>query len=262
MFQLTPTVRNLLIANVVFFLLANTLPGGLGLLALYPVGSEFFQPWQFLTYMFMHGGIGHIFSNMFGLMVFGPLLEQRWGGQRFLIFWLVCGLGSGMLYSGLRYYEINKMRQNIEAFQQDPSDLHLQDFADEHAKQYNPGAFDAVVRQLHATPDDSGLVQGILNSMQELYNRSLNMPMVGASGALFGVLFAFAYLFPNTTLFIFPLPVPIKAKYLVPLYGLYELYSGVNQTPGDNVAHFAHVAGLLVGFVLVMLWERNRKQFY
>ncbi|MBT2558574.1 rhomboid family intramembrane serine protease [Hymenobacter sp. ISL-91] len=262
MFQLTPTVRNLLIANVVFFLLANTLPGGLGLLALYPVGSEFFQPWQFLTYMFMHGGIGHIFSNMFGLMVFGPLLEQRWGGQRFLIFWLICGLGSGMLYSGLRFYEISQMRHNIEVFQQDPSDVHLQDFAEAHAQQLNEGAFDAVVRQLHATPDDAGLVQGILNSMQELYERSLNMPMVGASGALFGVLFAFAYLFPNTTLFIFPLPVPIKAKYLVPLYGLYELYSGVNQTPGDNVAHFAHVAGLLVGFVLVMLWERNRKQFY
>ncbi|SDY10075.1 rhomboid family intramembrane serine protease [Hymenobacter psychrophilus] len=261
MFQLTPTVRNLLIANVVFFLLANALPGGLGLLALYPVGSEFFQPWQFLTYMFMHAGIGHIFSNMFGLMVFGPLLEQRWGGQRFLVFWLICGLGSGMLYSGLRYYELNKMRHDIEVFQQDPSDVHLQDFVENHAKEYEP-AFAPVVRQLHATPDNSGLVQSALNSMQDLYNRSLNGPMVGASGALFGVLFAFAYLFPNTTLFIFPLPVPIKAKYLVPLYGLYELYSGIHQAPGDNVAHFAHVAGLLVGFVLVMLWERNRTQFY
>jgi len=261
MFQLTPTVRNLLIANVVFYLLATTLPGGLGLLALYPVGSELFQPWQFLTYMFMHGGIGHIFSNMFGLIVFGPMLEQRWGGQRFLIFWLICGLGSGMLYSGLRYYEMNKMRNDIEVFQQDPSDVHLQDFVEKHAEQYAP-AFAPVVRQLHTTPNDPGLVQSALNSMQELYNRSLNGPMVGASGALFGVLFAFAYLFPNTTLFIFPLPVPIKAKYLVPLYGLYELYSGVNQTPGDNVAHFAHVAGLLVGFVLVMFWERNRARFY
>lgn len=261
MFQLTPTVRNLLIANVVFFLLANALPGGLGLLALYPVGSQFFQPWQFLTYMFMHAGIGHIFSNMFGLMVFGPLLEQRWGGQRFLIFWLICGLGSGVLYSGLRYYELNKMRNDIEVFRQDPSDVHLQDFVENHAKQYEP-AFAPVVRQLHATPDDSGLVQSALNSMQDLYNSSLNGPMVGASGALFGVLFAFAYLFPNTTLFIFPLPVPIKAKYLVPLYGLYELYSGIHQAPGDNVAHFAHVAGLFVGFVLVMLWERNRTQFY
>ena len=263
MFNLTPTVRNLLIANVVIYLLATNLPGGLGLLALYPVGSQFFQPWQFLTYMFMHStqDIMHIFSNMFGLMVFGPLLEQRWGGQRFLVFWLICGLGSGMLYSGLRYYEMNKMRHDIEVFQQDPSDVHLMDFVQNNFKAYTE-AYRPNINQLHETPNDQRLIQDILTDMGKAYKASLNLPMVGASGALFGVLFAFAYLFPNTTLFIFPLPVPIKAKYLVPLYGLYELYSGVNQTPGDNVAHFAHVAGLLVGFVLVMFWERGRKQFY
>ncbi|OWP63422.1 rhomboid family intramembrane serine protease [Hymenobacter amundsenii] len=261
MFQLTPTVRNLLIANVVIFLLATNLPNNLSFLALYPIASAYFQPWQYLSYMFMHAGIGHIFSNMFGLIAFGPLLEQRWGGQRFLTFWLICGLGAGILYSGLRYYEIKNMRQDIEVFRQDPSDINLQDFVDNNAKPYAP-AFEPIVRQLHATPADQSLIQGVLTSMEEVYMGSLNGPMLGASGALFGLLFAFAYLFPNTTLMIFPLPIPIKAKYFVPLYGLYELYGGIHQAPGDNVAHFAHLAGLAVGFVLVMLWERNRTQFY
>ena len=262
MFQLTPTVRNLLIANVVIFLLAQQLPNHLGFLALYSVGSPYFQPWQYLTYMFMHSivDVGHIFSNMFGLMVFGPLLEQRWGGQRFLTFWLICGIGAGVLYSGVRYYELNKMRQDIEVFRTDPTDVHLQDVVENNMQEYAP-AFDPVIRQLHATPDDQRLIQSALTSVESMYAGSLNGPMVGASGALFGVLFAFAYLFPNTTLLLF-FVLPIKAKYLVPLYGLYELYSGIHRVPGDNVAHFAHLAGLLVGFVLVMLWERNRTRFY
>ncbi|MFD2786779.1 rhomboid family intramembrane serine protease [Hymenobacter rubripertinctus] len=261
MFQLTPTVRNLLIANVVVFLIAQQVPNHLGFLALFPVGSPYFQPWQYLTHMFMHAGIGHIFSNMFGLMVFGPLLEQRWGGQRFLTFWLICGIGAGVLYSGVRYYELNKMRHDMEVFRQDPTDVHLQDVVENNIKNNAP-AFDPAIRQLHATPDDQHLIQGVLTEFENQYQRSLNGPMVGASGALFGLLFAFAYLFPNTTLIVFPLPVPVKAKYLVPVYGLYELYGGIHQAPGDNIAHFAHLAGLLVGFVLVMLWERNRARFY
>ncbi|MBT9393911.1 rhomboid family intramembrane serine protease [Hymenobacter sp. NST-14] len=261
MFQLTPTVRNLLIANVVVFLIAQQVSGNLGFLALYSIGSPYFQPWQYLTYMFMHAGIGHIFSNMFGLMVFGPLLEQRWGGQRFLTFWLICGIGAGVLYSGIRYYELNRMRHDIEVFRTEPTDVHLQDVVENNLKEYGP-SFAPVIRQLHATPDNGQIIQGALTSLEALYQRSLNGPMVGASGALFGLLFAFAYLFPNTTLIVFPLPVPVKAKYLVPAYGLYELYGGIHQAPGDNVAHFAHLAGLLVGFVLVMLWERNRTRFY
>ena len=260
MFQLTPTVRNLLIANVVVFLIAQQVSSHLGFLALYSIGSPYFQPWQYLTHMFMHANMGHIFSNMLGLMVFGPLLEQRWGGRRFLTFWLICGIGAGVIYSGVRYYELNKMRHDIEVFRQDPTDVHLKDFVENNAEPYAQ-AFDPVINQLHATPDDQRLVQGALASLQDIYTSSLNGPMVGASGALFGVLFAFAYLFPNTTLLLYFF-APVKAKYLVPAYGLYELYSGIHQAPGDNVAHFAHLAGLLVGFVLVMLWERNRTRFY
>lgn len=260
MFQITPTVRNLLIANVVVFLLSLQL-GGLSFLALYPLDNPNFKPWQFVSYMFMHGDMGHIFSNMLGLIVFGPMLEQRWGAKRFLTFWLICGLGAGMLYNGLRTYELRRMQHDIEVFQQQPTDLHLQDFVDHNVTENAP-AFDAVIRQLHRTPDDQGLIQGVEATMRELYNRSVSVPMVGASGALFGIMLAFAFFFPNTELMIFPLPIPIKAKYFVVLYGLYEFYFGIRRVPGDNVAHFAHLGGMLVGLVVLLLWQRNRTRLY
>ncbi len=169
MFQLTPTVRNLLIANVVIFLLATNLPSNLSFLALYPIGSAYFQPWQYLSYMFMHAGFGHIFSNMFGLIAFGPLLEQRWGGQRFLTFWLICGLGAGILYSGLRYYEIDQMRQDIEVFRQDPSDINLQDFVDNNCQALRPGLRARCApapRHARRPEPDSGM----FNSMEEVYH--------------------------------------------------------------------------------------------
>ncbi|SNC67547.1 Rhomboid family protein [Hymenobacter gelipurpurascens] len=261
MFQLTPTVRNLLIANVVVFFLSLQINGQLSFLALYPIGSPLFQPWQFLTYMFMHANLGHIFSNMLGLIVFGPMLEQRWGGRRFLTFWLICGLGAGMLYNGLRTYEVQQMRHDIEVFRSEPTDINLMDFVDNNMSNYRD-RYAAVARQLHATPDDTGLIQSALASMEDIYQASMSGPMVGASGALFGIMLAFAFYFPNTPLMIFPLPFPIKAKYFVVLYGLFEFYSGVQRAPGDNVAHFAHLGGLLVGLVLVLLWQRNRTRMY
>lgn len=253
-------VRNLLIANVVVFFVALQI-NPLGFLALYPIGSPLFQPWQFLTYMFMHANIGHIFSNMLGLVVFGPMLEQRWGAKRFLTYWLICGLGAGILYNGLRTYEVRQMRHDIEVFRAEPTDVNLMDFADHNASEIRD-QYGVVARQLHATPDDQGLIRSVLDSMESLYQRSMNGPMVGASGALFGIMIAFAFYFPNTPLIIFPIPVPIKAKYLVVLYGLYEFYQGVHRTPGDNVAHFAHLGGLLVGLVVLLIWQRSRTRMY
>jgi membrane associated rhomboid family serine protease len=258
MFNLTPTVRILLFINIGVFLLATQL--GLGWLALYPVGSQSFQPWQFLTYMFMHGGLGHIFGNMFGLISFGPLLEQRWGAQRFLTFWLVCGIGAGILYSGVRFYELNKMNEARLAFQQEPSGVAFADFFRDNAPEAR--GFEVVAAALQRNPDDAGLIASANETINAIYGRSFNSPMVGASGALFGILFAFAYLFPNTELMLLFFPFPIKAKYFVALYGLYELYSGFKRVPGDNVAHFAHLGGILIGFILLKLWERNRTRMY
>ncbi|UOQ74468.1 rhomboid family intramembrane serine protease [Hymenobacter cellulosilyticus] len=257
MFNFTPTVRLLLFLNIGVLILQTQIPA-VNMLALYPIGSPQFQPWQFVTHVFMHAGVGHLMSNMLGLLVFGPMLEERWGGNRFLTFWVICGIGAGMLYSGVRYYEVTRLRNDIEVFQKDPSDINLQDFVEHNLPQYRQ-AYSAVIRQLHATPDDQRLIQSQLETMQATLTASLRSPMLGASGALFGVLFAFAYLFPNTVV---GFPFPIKAKYLVSIYALIELYSGIHRVPGDNVAHFAHLGGLLIGFIVLKFWERGRTRFY
>jgi membrane associated rhomboid family serine protease len=262
MFQLTPMVRNLLIANVVVFIASKYLLH-LDLLALYPIGSPMFWPWQFLTYMFMHATAdwGHIFSNMIGLISLGPLLEQRWGAKRFLTFWLICGVGAGVLYDGLRTYEVHRMGQQLEAFRQEPTGVNLMNFVETNLPDYAE-TFRPAARALHDNPANTQVVQDNLGQLERLYQDSLNTPMVGASGALFGVLIAFGMLFPNTTLMVFPLPVPIKAKYFVILYGLFEFFFGVRRIPGDNIAHFAHLGGMLVGFILLQIWQRNRTRLY
>jgi membrane associated rhomboid family serine protease len=265
MFNLTPTVRNLLFLNIGFFLIQQNVPAmhltQLG--SLYPFGSPFFQPWQFLTYMFLHGSWGHIISNMFGLISFGPMLEQRWGGPRFLTFWLICGLGAGGLYQGVRYYENAKMEQAAVEFHREPTGGGFADFFRNNFPEAN--GYESLARGLQQNPQNADYIDAANKAVDGVVEEVKNSPyagMLGASGALFGVLFAFAYLFPNTELFLLFFPFPIKAKYFVFFYSLYELYSGVHRTPGDNVAHFAHLGGLLIGFIVLKFWERGRQQFY
>jgi membrane associated rhomboid family serine protease len=264
MFNLTPTVRNILFVNIaVYFAQTAFLPQLTQLGSLYPIGSPYFQPWQFVTYMFLHAGLGHIFSNMFGLISFGPLLEQRWGARRFLIFWLICGIGAGMLYEGVRFYEGYKMEQARQEFVQQPTGGGLAEFF----RNYYPEAtgYEILATALQRNPQNQEYVQSAVNTVNGVVQEvreSRYAGMVGASGALFGILFAFAYLFPNTELMLLFFPFPIKAKYFVGLYALYELYSGIHRTPGDNVAHFAHLGGLLIGFIILKVWENGRERFY
>jgi len=264
MFNLTPTVRNLLVANVLLLVLSlNLLPQLTQFGALYAIGSPYFQPWQFLTYMFLHGSWGHLIGNMFGLISFGPLLEQRWGGQRFLLFWLICGFGAGVLYEGVRYYELRPIMELRRDLTQNPTSG---DFAQliqlAEGNSYYAADHMALASALNRNPDNAELRSSVVEETQRIYQAVMAAPMVGASGALFGILFAFAYLFPNTELMLLFFPFPIKAKYFVFFYALIELYSGVHRTPGDNVAHFAHLGGLLIGFLLIKYWERGRQQFY
>jgi membrane associated rhomboid family serine protease len=264
MFNLTPTVRNLLIGNVLFLVAQNSL---LPLLtqvgSLYPIGSPYFYPWQFFTYMFLHAGWGHLISNMFGLISFGPLLEMRWGASRFLTFWLICGVGAGLLYEGVRGYELHKMEQARQEFHQAPNGPDFAGFFRNFGEGYS--GYETLARDLQLHPADPGLLQKATQTVDELTQAVITSPrggMVGASGALFGLLFAFAYLFPNTELMLLFFPFPIKAKYFVFFYAMYELYAGVHRTPGDNVAHFAHLGGLLIGFIVVKYWEGGRERFY
>jgi membrane associated rhomboid family serine protease len=265
MFNLTPTVRNLLLINLAVFLAQENLRSIpiTELASLYPLGSPYFHFWQFFTHMFLHGSWGHIFSNMFGLISFGPLLEQRWGGQRFLAFWLMCGVGAGMMYEGVRTYEMHKLEASYTELIHSPNAGDYDQFMQQSG--FRQAEDQAAAAALQRNPNDQELQQAIVQHVRQVYQAIHDSPhggMLGASGALFGVLFAFAYLFPNTELFLLFIPFPIKAKYFVFFYGAYELYSGVHQTPGDNVAHFAHIGGLLIGFIILKFWENGRARFY
>jgi len=197
--SIPPIVLNLIIINVLFFF-AELLLGGtsgfigelLNQLPLFPIESGFFQPYQLISYMFLHAGFSHLLLNMFGLWMFGSLMENLWGPKRFLIFYVVCGLAAG-------------------------------------------------------------IAQLLLG----------NGPAVGASGAIMGLLVAYGYTFPNTQLFVFPIPFPIKAKWAVLGILALDIFGGISNSPTDNIAHFAHLGGAVIGFIIVLYWNKtNRQRFY
>ncbi|MFT2008457.1 rhomboid family intramembrane serine protease [Pontibacter sp. 13R65] len=253
MFNITPMVRNILIINVVVFILQDrVIPTGQ--FALYHFGSNNFQPVQLFTHMFMHGGWTHLFSNMFSLFIFGPLLERFWGPQRFLTFYLITGLGASLLYSGVRAYELNELHTDTVRYIEAPSPVGFNQYMNEHLGE---GAGKGLAVAYARNEDNPSYIEKSKELVREVYNTMFNMPLVGASGAVFGILMAFGMLFPNMELFLIFFPMPIKAKYFVLLYGAFELYSGFNRVPGDNVAHFAHLGGMLFAYILIKLWQRN-----
>jgi len=195
-----PIVKNLIIINVLVFVAQLILDKQILLtprIGLWPIDFPYFKPYQIVTHMFSHGSIGHIFFNMFALWMFGKILENVWGGKRFLFFYLACGIGAAA--------------------------FHL-------------------------------LIQYITGG------GSLT---IGASGAVMGVIVGFAYLFPNTEMFILFLPVPIKAKWVAIAYVAIDLFSGIANVAGDNIAHFAHLGGAITGFILVLVWNKSdRRRFY
>lgn len=214
-----PTItKNLIIINVLFFfggIVATKY--GLDLnnyLGLHFFLAEDFNLAQLFTYMFMHSGFDHIFFNMFAVWMFGRVLEQVWGPKRFLFYYILCGVGAGLVQELVQY-------------------IHY-------------------VTELSAY--DSVNIGGVIIPMKEYLNY---MTTVGASGAVYAILLAFGMLFPNNSIFIFPLPFPIKAKYFVIGYAVIELVLGISNNAGDNVAHFAHLGGMIFGFILIMYWKKK-----
>lgn len=257
--MMTPVVRTLIILNVLAFVVTSE--PIIERFGLHSFLSDLFQPHQFLTHMFLHAGFGHIFSNMIGLFVFGPMLERTWGPQRFLFFYMFCGLGAALLYLGVNYYEMSRVLEWVENFRANPTPDAFGAFIDSQAS----SAYDQLEQFIDGYRDNPGnqqLRQQSLNFVNRYWERQIDGPMVGASGAIFGVIMAFGLLFPNTELFLLFPPIPIKAKYLVLFYGAFELYSGVYQAQSDNVAHFAHIGGMLFAFILVKYWGSQRKTFY
>ncbi|MFC3417022.1 rhomboid family intramembrane serine protease [Algoriphagus hitonicola] len=260
--NITPVVQNLLLINIGLFIVSGfVLPQLNEWFALYYIGSENFKPFQFLTYMFMHADFWHLFSNMFGLFIFGPLLEQFLGPKKLLILWMVCGVGSGVLYSGYNIYRMSSFESTVEQFQADPDPESFNRIVIQNRNFFNREVFD-FIDDYSRNPEDPIKVSQANQTLDSIMDLKANIPMVGASGALFGVLIAFGMLFPNTQLFLLFPPMPVKAKYLVLFYGLYTIYNVLNNNPLDNVAHFAHLSGLIIGGLLVYKWKKDRNSFY
>lgn len=260
--NLTPMVKNLLIVNVMVFIAGMVLnlnfPQILGLRYIF---SEEFRPFQILTHIFVHGSGMHLFFNMFALFIFGPMLERMWGPSRFLTFFLVTGLGASVLYSVVNYYEIKQVEQAANEYLADPNPDDFDLFIHEHAEYAYSQLYDFITGYMN-NPSSGEYVSQSEKLVNDVYTRKANTPMVGASGAVYGVLMAFGMLFPNLELFLLFIPFPVKAKYLVTFYGLSALYSGFARMPGDNVAHFAHLGGMLFAFILVKYWQKQRHNFY
>ena len=268
-FEVLPTIiKNLLIINALVFLAQNTFAGPTSsfsfedYFALHAWQSSLYKPWQLITHMFLHGDIWHIIGNMFALWMFGSILENVWGPKRFLLFYFLCGVGAAVIHLLILSYQLIPLTNEYEQL------LRL-------SKSNAPGFTDAVLAfsKAHDIPltriltenkvslDTPGLAPQLMDLISSYHNKMLSTATLGASGAVFGILIAFVYLFPNTYIYVYFL-FPIKAKWLGILYFAFELYKAIENSAGDNVARWAHVGGALVGFILVYIWnKRNRHPF-
>lgn len=240
--MLPPVVKNLLIINGIFFLATIGLKRAFDIdlndiFGLHYFGSHLFKPYQFITYMFMHGGFSHIFFNMFALWMFGYVLENFWGARKFLIYYFVTGIGAALVQMTISYFQISHLEASMTQ--------------EQISTVVNEGYKILIGNQNYVEP--------LMGRLNILYNTST----IGASGAVFGILLAFGMMFPNTMLYVY-FAIPIKAKWFVILYGAIELFSGVYNAQGDNVAHFAHLGGMLFGIILILIWKRQykKKQFH
>jgi len=238
--QLKPVVKNLIILNAIMLAIMaiGRYMAGIDLnsvLGLYYPKSDYFRPYQVVTHMFMHGNFWHLFFNMWALFMFGSVLETVWGPKRFLLYYFVTGLGAAFtheLVQGIQYTNL------------------LAQLSPEQMQNIYDGGREAILnRQIFVDP------------LMQKMNVILNVPTVGASGAVFGLLLAYGMLFPNTMLmFIFP-PIPVKAKFVVIGYGAIELYLAVTQ-PGSNIAHVAHLGGMIFGYIMIRYWRKTTKTLY
>ena len=236
--NVTETVKHLLIINGIFFLATLTLGNQVyDWFALHYPSNPKFEYWQPITHMFMHGDLSHIFFNMFGLWMFGTPLEQMWGKQKFIFYYLSAGLGAVLIQTLVYHYDVIAVSQIL--LENGLTKLDVNSF-------YETGRL------------NNSIIQSV--GEERLYSsiQSFKAVMVGASGALYGILVGFAMLFPNVQLMLLFPPIPIKAKFLVPLLILFDLFFGFTSYSVGPIAHFAHIGGAITGFVMMWYWKKNQ----
>lgn len=261
--NITPVVKQLLIINILFFIGSYFVPVAYDFFALYYPESNKFGGWQFITHMFMHApfpNIAHILFNMFALYSFGSALEHFWGGKKFLFFYISCGLGAALLHTGVNYFEIHSLLTEVASLNLSTSEIHQLLNADysvlfDDKGQMMSGEINAILEKVHCTQEQfNTIVQASMVSKGTV---------VGASGAIYGLLAAFAFMFPNAELALLFIPVPIKAKYFVPGILAIDLFLGfkgqsIFGAGSTGIAHFAHIGGALTGFLMMWLWKKNQ----
>lgn len=269
---LPPIVKNLLIINGLFFFATIVLQRyGIdmyNMFGLHYYESELFHPYQFITYMFMHGNFGHLFFNMFALWMFGATIENYWGAKRFLLYYIITGIGAALTHYAITAWELSPALHYINACIADPSMANIQALASHHQFAIDGSnaelvsgfeAFKHSVSQLEYginTAEAQSAINKYLIAYKEYYVSQPNI--VGASGSVFGLLLAFGMMFPNSLIYLYFL-FPIKAKWFVIGYGALELFYGISGT-ADGVAHFAHLGGMLFGLLLILYWKKKAKQ--
>ncbi|RUT70288.1 rhomboid family intramembrane serine protease [Flavobacterium cupreum] len=242
MMNMTPVVKQLLIINIIFFIGSQLVPVSYEYFAMFFPENPSFKAWQPITHMFMHGGILHIAFNMFAMVSFGSALEHFWGGKKFLFFYISCGLGAALLHTGVNYYFFQDSINTLTANGFNKADI---------LQILNEGKIDTRWQEL------------LTVSQFESFTGAYIGTVVGASGAIYGLLTAFAFMFPNAELALMFIPVPIKAKYFVPVILAIDLFLGFRGNSlfgsgGTGVAHFAHLGGALTGFLMMLYWKKNQ----
>lgn len=266
---LPPAVKNLLIINGLFFVITilaeRMYQVDLGkVLGLFPFQSEYFKPYQLVTHFFMHANFMHLASNMFALWMFGSVIENYWGAKRMLFYYFFTAFGAALLHQGVNWYEIHQLQSQASAFFINPD---IGTFSDVNISltfinEWGVDRYLQLKDHFAAGKADPEAVTAAMNFFEQYIKLKADIPTVGASGAVFGVLLAYGMMFPNTYIYLY-FAIPIKAKWFVAAYGLFELFSGFRNNPMDNVAHFAHLGGMLFGYILIKYWNRNlRNRFY
>ncbi|MCQ2264963.1 MAG: rhomboid family intramembrane serine protease [Bacteroidales bacterium] len=254
-FNILPTiVKNLLIINGLMFLAKIALANKFDLDAIFGLhyfAASDFHPWQIITYMFMHGDFGHLFFNMFALWMFGSAVENVWGPKRFISYYLITGIGAALIHYVIIYFQIQSSLTLINDFLASPT---LDTFS--CLSQVSHINTDAIAQNLLALQSDPSAVTQFVPQMQDFKDSFLNsFNIIGASGSVFGLLLAFGMMFPESEIYVYFL-LPLKAKWFVVIYGALELLYGVLGS-ADGVAHFAHLGGMLFGFLLIVAWRHH-----
>lgn len=265
-FSTPPVVLNLIIINIIFFLAQTLLPDGRGEWLTETLGLHFWQSpdfhfYQLLTHMFLHGDVYHLFFNMFAMWMFGRILEYDLGGKRFLVYFLVTGIGAAALHMGVTWMEITQLRDAAAAVMNTPTPDLFSIFVQDHFAGYEGSGLDAFIGEWYAQPSNPEFIAYARAYVETLIEEQVDVVTIGASGAVFGILLAFGMLHPNERIMLLLPPIPMKAKYFVIGYGILELYLGISRD-GTNIAHFAHVGGMIFGFLLLYYWKKRGKIYY